>query len=184
MALGPRGAAGLCSASRAKCHSGSGPSGQTLGVLTDMTSIFEATEPTPKNNARNREAFAHLSDGELAACASAQPDTSKGFVANQLLAERRAAREEEAAALAKDRHEELLRKIEQPHWTSVPGFWVGAIGGLSSVVAAVFAYLSYAQQLQSTGQTQPSTPAASSARAPATSLPPQRSSPASQTPGL
>ena len=31
MALGPRGAAGLCSASRAKRHSGSGPSAQTLG---------------------------------------------------------------------------------------------------------------------------------------------------------
>ncbi len=32
MALGPRGAAGLCSASRAKRHSGSGPSAQTLGA--------------------------------------------------------------------------------------------------------------------------------------------------------
>jgi hypothetical protein len=32
LALGPRGAAGLCSASRAKHHSGSGPSAQTLGV--------------------------------------------------------------------------------------------------------------------------------------------------------
>ena len=31
MALGPRGAAGLCSASRAKRHSGVGPSAQTLG---------------------------------------------------------------------------------------------------------------------------------------------------------
>src|SRR5690606_13802700 len=32
MALGPRSAAGLCSASRAKRHSGSGPSAQTLAV--------------------------------------------------------------------------------------------------------------------------------------------------------
>jgi hypothetical protein len=33
MALGPQGAAGLCSTSRAKRHSGSGPSAQTLGLM-------------------------------------------------------------------------------------------------------------------------------------------------------
>ena len=38
MALGPRGAAGLCSASRAKRHSGVGPSAQTLGRATNTES--------------------------------------------------------------------------------------------------------------------------------------------------
>jgi hypothetical protein len=148
-----------------------------------MTSIFEATEPSPKNNARNREAFEHLPDAELAACASAQPDTSKGFVANQLLAERRAAREEKAAALAKDRHEELLRKIEQPHWTATPSFLAGVIGVLASVVAAVFAYLSYAQQLQPTAQAQTSAQkSASGAQTPASSSQPQKPLSASQPP--
>ena len=43
MALGPRGAAGLCSASRAKRHAGSGPSAQTLGRTShDMSHRTDA----------------------------------------------------------------------------------------------------------------------------------------------
>jgi hypothetical protein len=43
MALGPRGAAGLCSASRAKRHPGSGPSAQTLGVTNSTHRGVRAT---------------------------------------------------------------------------------------------------------------------------------------------
>ena len=157
---------------------------QTLGVLTTMSGIFEATEPTPKNIARVREAFELLPDAELAAAASAQPATAKGYVANQLLAERRAAREESAASTAKHRHEELLRRIEQPHWTATPGFLVGVTGVLAGVVAAVFAYLSYAQQLQPAAQVQPSAQTSvSGVQTPASSSSPRTSSSASQSPG-
>lgn len=104
--------------------------------LKTMTSISEATEPSPKNNARVREAFEQLPDAELAACASAQPDTAKGYVANQILAERRVARAEQAASLATERHAALVRAIATPHWSQTPGFWVAVIAAVAAVVAA------------------------------------------------
>ena len=153
----------------------------TLGVLNIMSGIFEATEPTAKNLARVREAFERLPDSELAACASAQPDTAKGFMANMILAERRAALAEQSAKLATDRQSELLIAIATPHWSQTPGFILLVLGTVASCIAAWYAYLSYAQQFQPSEPVLPFAQTSSSgAQRQASSPPPQIGSASSQ----
>ena len=147
-----------------------------------MSGIFEATEPTPKNLARVREAFEHLPNSELAACASAQPDTAKGFMANTILAERRAARAEKETSLATDRHAALLRAIATPHWSQTPGFWVSLIAALSGLGAAWYGYLAVEQGRQSSAQAQQAAPKLPSVAQISASLPlPSASSPPLQS---
>lgn len=147
-----------------------------------MTSIIEATEPTQQNLARVREAFESLPDAALTGVASAQPGTAKGVMAAILLAERRAAKAEQSASLASDRHDALLRAITTPHWSQTPNFWVSVIAALSGLAAAWYGYLTYPQGLQSSAQAQqaPSIPP-SVVQKPASLPLPSASSPSSSS---
>jgi hypothetical protein len=122
--------------------------------------MIERELPTAENIASCREQFGSFTDAELITRAYKEPQGASGIAAKQLLAERQ-------AAFATAKQEELLAEIRKPHWSVTPAFTVGVVAAIAGVVAAIYAYLAYAQQLPSgSAPTNTSQSAGSPARPP------------------
>ena len=112
-------------------------------------SIADINANTPENRARYRELLINKPDGELRALVASMPDNAAGIEASVILAEREFKEAGAKSEIESRRHTQLLV--------------ISVLGTFAGVVAAVFAYLSYVQQLQPAAQVQPSAQTSASA---------------------